>query len=55
MVNLNGDIEAMNNQELADTLREIADRIEEGYESGCTNYLGCCWQVEGEEEFDNDY
>ena len=35
--------------EVAETLREIANRIDEGYAGGIT-YGGTCWGIEGKEE-----
>ena len=37
---------------LADALREIANRVDDGYTSGIT-YNGTCWDVEEVEEEDN--
>lgn len=36
---------------LADTLREIANRVDDGYTSGIT-YNGTCWDIEDIEDDD---
>lgn len=54
MITLNlGTIEASTKSEVAQTLRELANTIEEGYLSGITNY-GVCWDIEGDDEDDDD-
>jgi hypothetical protein len=45
--------EARNSRELADTLREIASCIDEGYWGGIT-YNGTTWGINGEDEEDDD-
>jgi hypothetical protein len=40
-----GSVYAQDREECADTLREIANRIEEGYYSGITNN-GTDWSIE---------
>lgn len=39
--------------EVAETLREIASRIDEGYYEGITN-SGASWGIDGREEQDDD-
>ena len=36
--------------DIADTLREIADRIDQGYTSGITDAEGVCWSIDKNEE-----
>lgn len=36
--------------DIADTLREIADRIDQGYTSGITAAEGVCWSIDKNEE-----
>ena len=54
MVRVNvGNDELRTKGELADSLREIAERIDDGYTCGCTTY-GICWDIDGEEEEEDD-
>ena len=41
-------------EDVANTLREIANRINEGYTSGLTDAEGVCWSIDGEEENEED-
>lgn len=51
MVTLEIDIiEGATYSDLAQELREIANRIDEGYKGGLGCYCGTSWGVDGEEE-----
>ena len=47
------EIEDDNVCNLADTLREIANRLDEGYTSGIT-YNGTCWDIENIEDIEDE-
>ena len=49
-----GNFASYTKEDIANTLREIADRIEEGYTSGITNAEGVCWSIDGEGENEED-
>lgn len=51
MVTLEIDIiEGATYSDLVDELREIANRIDEGYKGGLSCYCGTSWGIDGEEE-----
>jgi hypothetical protein len=51
MVTLEIDIiEGETYSDLAQELRDIANRIDEGYKGGIGNYCGTSWGIDGEEE-----
>lgn len=55
MVTLEIDIiEGATYSDLANELREIANKIDEGYKGGLGCYCGASWGVNGEEEEDNE-
>ena len=45
-----GNIECKNRNEISDVLRDIADRLDDGYVCGMTN-SGVWWESEGDEEY----
>lgn len=54
MVQFNlGTLECSTRQEIIYTLEEIIKGIDNGYHSGITSD-GTCWDIEGEEEFEED-
>lgn len=46
-------MKARNMEELSKNLREVADSIKDGYNTGIMR-PGCIWKIEGEEERDNE-
>ena len=55
MVTLEIDIvEGATYSDLAQELREIANRIDEGYKGGLGCYCGTAWGVDGEDEAENE-
>lgn len=46
-------MKARNMEELSKNLREVADSIKDGYNTGIMT-PGCIWKIEGEEESDNE-
>lgn len=44
-----GNIECKNRNEISDVLRDIADRLDDGYVCGMTN-SGVWWESEGDED-----
>lgn len=47
-------IEGATYSDLAQELREIANRIDEGYKGGLGCHCGTSWGIDGEEEEDNE-
>ena len=55
MVTLEIDVvEGATYSDLAQELREIANKIDEGYKGGLGYYCGTSWGVDGEEEEDGE-
>ena len=46
-------MKARNMEELSENLKEVADAIKDGYNSGIMGQ-GCIWKIEGEEEVDDE-